>query len=118
LPGGDIEHADFERFASQFAQQHAWLPAPHARRYARAYGTRATRVIGAARSLTDLGHAFAPGLYEAELRYLRETEWATTAHDVLWRRSKLGLHVEPGTLDDVTREIDAWFARATSKQHA
>ncbi|GJH37417.1 glycerol-3-phosphate dehydrogenase [Paraburkholderia hospita] len=118
LPGGDIAHADFERFASQFAQQHAWLPAALARRYARAYGTRAERVIGAARSLADLGQQFAPGLYEAELRYLRETEWATTARDVLWRRSKLGLHVEPGTLESVTRDIDAWFARATTKQHA
>ncbi|MEM5368169.1 glycerol-3-phosphate dehydrogenase [Paraburkholderia azotifigens] len=118
LPGGDIARADFERFAAQFAQQHAWLPAALARRYARAYGTRAERVIGDARSLADLGQQFAPGLYEAELRYLRETEWATTAHDVLWRRSKLGLHVERGTLDSVTRDIDAWFARATSKQHA
>ena len=71
-----------------------------------------------ARSLLDLGQQFAPGLYEAELRYLRETEWATTARDVLWRRSKLGLHVEPGTLENVTRDIDAWFARATTKQHA
>jgi len=118
LPGGEIAHADFERFASQFAQQHAWLPAALARRYARAYGTRAERVIGAARSLADLGQQFAPGLYETELRYLRETEWATTARDVLWRRSKLGLHVEPGTLENVTRDIDAWFARATTRQHA
>jgi glycerol-3-phosphate dehydrogenase len=118
LPGGDIARADFEGFAAQFAQQHSWLPAALARRYARAYGTRAERVIGNARSLADLGQQFAPGLYEAELRYLRETEWATTAQDILWRRSKLGLHVEPGTLENVTRDIDAWFARAGAKQHA
>ncbi|MBP0592420.1 glycerol-3-phosphate dehydrogenase [Paraburkholderia sp. LEh10] len=118
LPGGDIADADFERFASQFGQRHAWLPADLARRYARAYGTRAERVVGTARATGDLGHQFAPGLYEAELRYLRETEWATTAHDVLWRRSKLGLHVEPDMLDGITRDIDAWFARAGSKQHA
>jgi glycerol-3-phosphate dehydrogenase len=118
LPGGDIAHADFERFSTQFAQKHAWLPAELARRYARAYGTRAERVIGTARSLAELGQPFAPGLHEAELRYLRDIEWATTAHDVLWRRSKLGLHVEPDTLERVTREIDAWFALATSKQHA
>jgi glycerol-3-phosphate dehydrogenase len=75
-------------------------------------------VIGAARSLDDLGQQFAPGLYEAELRYLRETEWATTAHDVLWRRSKLGLHVEPGTLETVTQRIDSWFGRTIPTQHA
>ncbi|TAL94921.1 MAG: glycerol-3-phosphate dehydrogenase [Paraburkholderia sp.] len=112
LPGGDIANAGFERFAAQFQQQHAWLPADLAHRYARAYGTRAAYVVGHARGLDDLGHAFAPGLYEAELRYLRDTEWARCAHDVLWRRSKLGLHlIGSGRLDVVTREIDAWFAR-------
>ncbi len=113
LPGGDIANADFEGFAARFQQQYAWLPADLARRYARAYGTRAARVVGDAGSIADLGYVFAPGLYEAELRYLRETEWARSAHDVLWRRTKLGLHVEPGTLDAVTRDIDAWFARET-----
>jgi glycerol-3-phosphate dehydrogenase len=117
LPGGDIAEADFERFTAQFQQQHAWLPASLARRYARAYGTRAARVVGHAGSLAELGYAFAPDLYEAELRYLRETEWARSAHDVLWRRTKRGLHVESGTLDAVTRDIDAWFARETPAQH-
>jgi glycerol-3-phosphate dehydrogenase len=117
LPGGDIAHADFASFAKQFAQHHPWLPARLAQRYARAYGTRAVRVTGDARSLADLGHAFTSDLYEAELRYLREVEWARTAYDVLWRRTKLGLHVEPGTLDAVSREIDAWFARETPAQH-
>ncbi|MBN3820538.1 glycerol-3-phosphate dehydrogenase, partial [Paraburkholderia sp. Se-20369] len=54
----------------------------------------------------------APGIHEAELRYLRDVEWATRAQDVLWRRSKLGLHVAPGTLDAVTAALDAWFAAA------
>ena len=110
LPGGDIALARFEPFADAFAQRHAWLPAPLARRYARAYGTRASRVVGDATSLDGLGKAIAPGLYEAELRYLRDTEWATCAQDVLWRRSKLGLHVEPGTMNAVTAAIDGWFA--------
>ncbi|MFC0690672.1 glycerol-3-phosphate dehydrogenase [Paraburkholderia humisilvae] len=117
LPGGDIAHADFARYAAQFEQHHPWLPAPLAHRYARAYGTRAARVIGEARSLADLGHAFTPDLYEAELRYLREVEWARSAYDVLWRRTKLGLHVEPGTLDAVSRDIDAWLARETPARH-
>ncbi|WP_206997409.1 glycerol-3-phosphate dehydrogenase [Trinickia mobilis] len=111
LPGGDIAHARFEPFAARFAAEHPWLPAELARRYARAYGTRAARVIGNAKSLADLGHAFAPGLYESELRYLRDHEWAKSAHDVLWRRSKLGLHLEAGTPDAVRADIDQWFAR-------
>ncbi|MGF6600418.1 glycerol-3-phosphate dehydrogenase [Paraburkholderia sp. GAS448] len=110
LPGGDIANANFERFAAQFQQQHAWLPPELARRYARSYGTRATQITGDAHSVADLGQAFAPGIYEAELRYLRDTEWACTAYDVLWRRSKLGLHLaEPGMREAVSRDIDAWF---------
>jgi glycerol-3-phosphate dehydrogenase len=118
LPGGDIAHADFERFLAEFRQQHAWLPADLAHRLARAYGTRAQHVIGNARSLAELGRAFAPGLYEAELIYLRDTEWARSAQDVLWRRSKLGLHAGPGALDSITDEIDAWFAHEPARQSA
>ncbi|AOJ63717.1 glycerol-3-phosphate dehydrogenase [Burkholderia ubonensis] len=117
LPGGDIANAKFDAFAAQFAARHPWLPAELARRYARAYGTRAERVVGNAKSLAELGAAIAPGIHEAELRYLRDVEWATRAQDVLWRRSKLGLHVAPGTLDAVTAALDAWFA-ATHAQHA
>ncbi|KVE44997.1 glycerol-3-phosphate dehydrogenase [Burkholderia sp. BDU5] len=112
LPGGDIADARFAPFAATFAKRHPWLPAALARRYARAYGTRAERVIGRAKSLAELGAELAPGLHEAELRYLRDAEWATCADDVLWRRSKLGLHVAPGTLDTVTAVLDAWFGAA------
>ncbi|KVK90558.1 glycerol-3-phosphate dehydrogenase [Burkholderia ubonensis] len=117
LPGGDIANAKFDAFAAQFAARHPWLPAELARRYARAYGTRAERVVGNAKSLAELGAAIVPGIHEAELRYLRDVEWATRAQDVLWRRSKLGLHVAPGTLDAVTAALDAWFAAAHA-QHA
>ncbi|KWC13924.1 glycerol-3-phosphate dehydrogenase [Burkholderia ubonensis] len=117
LPGGDIANAKFDAFAAQFAARHPWLPAELARRYARAYGTRAERVVGNAKSLAELGAAIAPGIHEVELRYLRDVEWATRAQDVLWRRSKLGLHVAPGTLDAVTAALDAWFAAAHA-QHA
>ena len=120
LPGGDIAGSNFKRFLAQFQQQYPWLPAALAHRYARAYGTRAPKLIGTARSLDDLGQTFTPGLYESELRYLRDIEWARSSKDVLWRRSKLGLHVEPGTLERVAGEIDAWFARepAAAGQHA
>ncbi|TCW82114.1 glycerol-3-phosphate dehydrogenase [Burkholderia sp. SRS-46] len=112
LPGGDIADAKFDAFAAQFAKRHPWLPAALARRYARAYGTRAERMVGSATSLAGLGAEIAPGIHEAELRYLRDVEWATRAQDVLWRRSKLGLHVAPGTLDAVTAALDTWFAAA------
>jgi glycerol-3-phosphate dehydrogenase len=112
LPGGDIADAQFDAFAARFANDHAWLPTRLANRYARAYGTRAQRVIGAARSLEDMGPELAPGLFERELFYLSETEWAQCADDVLWRRSKLGLHLAPGTLDAARASLDAWFTRS------
>jgi glycerol-3-phosphate dehydrogenase len=58
-----------------------------------AYGTRAEEVIGEAKSLEDFGRDFGAGLTEAEVTYLAEKEWAKSADDVLWRRSKLGLRV-------------------------
>jgi glycerol-3-phosphate dehydrogenase len=117
LPGGDLSayigkpqrpDTDFERFVSELLRRHAWLPAALARRLARAYGSRIERVIGDARSLIDLGVEVAPGLYEAELYYLRREEWATYARDILWRRSKLGLHYTPGQQEQVTQ----WLAQA------
>jgi glycerol-3-phosphate dehydrogenase len=68
------------------------------------------RIVGSAKGLTDLGREVAPGLYESELRYLRDYEWARTAEDVMWRRSKLGLHLPAGTLDTARAALDAWFA--------
>ncbi len=69
-----------------------FLSEAHARRLVRAYGTRVERVLGPARRMADLGPCLGADLTAAEVRYLMEREWAQTADDVLWRRSKLGLH--------------------------
>lgn len=95
LPGGDLPNGDFETFASQQARRYPWLPDHMLRRFAHAYGTRMDRVIGAANHIGDLGHHYGGCIYDAELRYLIEHEWAMTAEDVLWRRTKLGLHCNP-----------------------
>ncbi len=87
LPGGDITPVFNERLAA-LAQ---WVPAPLLARLARAYGTRIDAVIGGAASLDALGRHFGAGLYEAEARYLVETEFARTAEDIMWRRTKLGI---------------------------
>jgi glycerol-3-phosphate dehydrogenase len=101
LPGGDLSgwvgtsgrpDLDFEGFVSEVGRRYPWLEPPHARRMARAYGARIEHVMP--QSEAGMGEEVAPGLYEAELHYLRNEEWATSAEDVLWRRSKLGLHVD------------------------
>ena len=95
LPGGDIANADFETFATEQARRYSWLPAAMVRRLCRAYGTRIARVIGDARGVNDLGRNFGADLTQREVDYLKDQEWAATAEDVLWRRSKLGLHMRP-----------------------
>ncbi|GAB4143818.1 MAG: glycerol-3-phosphate dehydrogenase [Sphingomonadales bacterium] len=107
LPGGDIAGAQFDGFARDMAARYPWLGAALSQRLARAYGTRMTRLIGAAKSLADLGRDFGAGLTEAELDYLRRHEWATCAEDILWRRSKLGLHMTASQRDTVAD----WFNR-------
>jgi glycerol-3-phosphate dehydrogenase len=113
-PGDDIADADFARLFKGIKQQYAWLPDNLAHRYAHAYGTRLSNLVGKAKSLADLGERLAPSLYEAELHYLRDHEWATRADYVLWRRSKLGLHIARPHLDGTVRRIGQWFISETA----
>jgi glycerol-3-phosphate dehydrogenase len=93
LPGGDMPRGEIEAYIGDFSARHPFVPLDTARRLVRAYGTRAEEVIGNAKSRDDLGRDFGAGFSEAEVRYLVQKEWAKSADDVLWRRSKLGLRV-------------------------
>ena len=79
----------------------------HARRLTRLYGTRARVLLGLARSQADLGQHFGGDLFEAEVRYLMQHEWATTAEDVLWRRTKRGLRMSKEQAAALDRYIGA-----------
>jgi glycerol-3-phosphate dehydrogenase len=116
LPGGDLRAwlgaaapaandvvATFDRFVAALAIRHPSLQPPLVHRLARAYGTRAEALLK-----EGLGREIAPQVFEGELAYLRRVEWARTGEDVLWRRSKLGLHLQAGERDAVT----AWVADA------
>jgi len=114
LPGGDLSawigkpqrpDTDFERLVQVVQKRYAYLPEPLARRLSRAYGAHISRVLGAAVTMADLGAEVAPGLFEIELRYLQREEWALAAEDVLWRRSKLGLHYSAAQ----RAQVSAWF---------
>jgi glycerol-3-phosphate dehydrogenase len=100
LPGGDIFDA-FNIYVGQLAQ---WMPAPLLIRLSRAYGTRLPRLLDGAKSIDELGRDFGAGLFQAEVRYLLAHEFAHTADDILWRRTKLGLH-----MSDAEREAVAEF---------
>ena len=102
LPGGDFSgwigklqrpDTDFERMVAAVRRRYGWLAPAAARRLTHAYGSRVDRVLQA--SARAMGAEVAPGLTESELHYLCREEWACDADDVLWRRSKLGLHYTP-----------------------
>jgi glycerol-3-phosphate dehydrogenase len=107
LPGGDLPAGGFAVFSSAMGRRYPWLGATLRQRYARAYGTRIDRLLQGARGPSDLGVEVLPGLYARELEYLWRHEWARTAEDVLWRRSKLGLHLAP----ESAATLDAWMQR-------
>jgi glycerol-3-phosphate dehydrogenase len=103
LPGGELDVSAITALTAELQRSHPFLSAVHANRLARAYGTRAAKVLGSAKSMTDLGVWFGATLTESEVRYLMSNEWARTAEDVVWRRSKLGLRLsaaEVAALDD------------------
>ncbi len=107
LPGGDFPMEGFPALLEGYVKRWPGLPPPMLERLARAYGTLTPNVLGNARTPDDLGRCFGADLYEAELRHLIENEWAQTAADVLWRRSKLGLRVSP----EEARALDAHMRR-------
>jgi glycerol-3-phosphate dehydrogenase len=96
LPGGDFPQTGFDALVKSLTVAYPFLDARLARRLARLYGTCAQKLLGDARSLADLGRDFGADLYEAEVRYLARHEWALAAEDVLWRRTKRGLHFDAG----------------------
>lgn len=114
LPGGDLFGErpskrgilEFDGWLAALLQEYPWLPAALATRYARAYGTRARTLLAGCGALADLGQEIVPGLFAAEANYLINHEWARCAADMLWRRSKLGLHLPPGS----AAVLDAWIA--------
>ena len=95
LPGGDFPVEGFEALVETIAAARPWLPRKLARRLVRAYGTRTEALLKGAGAMADLGRVFGADLTEREVVYLMAQEWAASADDVLFRRSKLGLRLSP-----------------------
>ncbi len=94
LPGGDFSVNGLPALADDFVRRYRWLSQAEARRLARSYGARARDILGEAKDRAALGRDFGATLSEAEVRYLMREEFAETAEDVVWRRSKLGLRLD------------------------
>lgn len=94
LPGGDIGYDAVETHIINLQHKYSFLKPANIRRLFRAYGTEVESILGDARFAADLGDAIGP-LTVKEIDHLKSREWAVTADDILWRRSKLGLHMKP-----------------------
>ncbi len=90
-----------------------WLGAEIADRIARCYGTRVADMLGDAADLSDLGRDFGAGLYQREVAYLVAQEWAETADDILWRRTKLGLVMSAGG----AAALSGWLSENSLSRH-
>jgi glycerol-3-phosphate dehydrogenase len=107
LPGGDIGSDDFVAWRESLKSSYAWLPAELSARLGDAYGSRVHTLLEHCHSMADLGAHFGGGLHQREVEFLMEREWARSADDILWRRSKLGLRlnaVQVQALDSFVRE--------------
>ena len=103
LPGGDFPIDGYDAQVAILIATHPYLPRQQAQRLVRSYGTLAADILKGTEKMTDLGHDFGGGLSEREVNYLRTHEWAQTADDILWRRSKLGLHLDENQQSALTK---------------
>ena len=98
LPGGEFEPQDTPRVTADLARDYPFLGDAWAQRMIRHYGLEAREILGAAKSAPDLGQDFGATLSEAEVIWLMDKEWARSAEDVVWRRTKLGLRLDADQL--------------------
>ncbi|MET0707959.1 MAG: glycerol-3-phosphate dehydrogenase [Tardiphaga sp.] len=106
LPGGDFDVSALDALVAELQRDYPFLAPMHANRLAHAYGTRAQKMLGQAKTPADLGQAFGGTLTEREVKYLISNEFALTAEDIVWRRSKLGLRMSAAEI----AALDDWIA--------
>lgn len=106
LPGGDIPNNNITTFTQQLRQQHNTLPSALLERYAKSYGTLCASILEGVSDVSDLGECVGDQLFEREINYLIEHEWAQTTDDILWRRTKLGLTITEQEINKLQKIID------------
>ncbi|MWB76837.1 glycerol-3-phosphate dehydrogenase [Pseudooceanicola sp. 216_PA32_1] len=114
LPGGNFPVDGFDALVAGLRADYGFLDAFWARRLARAYGTEAREILGRAQTPAALGRDFGATLTEAEVKWMMTHEFARTAEDVIWRRTKLGLRLKP----EQVQALDGWMAAQRSAKPA
>ena len=108
LPGGYFPVDGVASLIQELRETYPFLDDFWARRLIRAYGTEARLILGDAKSIGDMGKAFAVTLRESNMVWLMDKEYARTAEDVVWRRSRLGLRMSKSEI----AELDTWMTNA------
>ena len=101
LIGGDFDGMGFDEYFARQRKLYPWLPVKILTRYLRNYGTRMDFILSDKEELSQLGKHYGDGIYQAEIDYLVTCEWAISAEDIIWRRSKLGLHISEKTIQNI-----------------
>ena len=114
LPGGDMPAGGLAACERDLAARYPGLPGELRRALLHRHGTRASRVLGEAKSAAELGTHFGHTLYAAEVDYLVAVEWARSAEDVLWRRTKCGLHLSAEQRDSVAAYLREQYGQEDS----
>ena len=107
LPGGEFPYDGIEALVAKTRRSRPFLSEEHARRWCAPTGRASSACSGRHGGCEDLGPCLGADLTAAEVRYLMEREWAQTADDVLWRRSKLGLRFSPEERERLARFMAA-----------
>lgn len=111
LTGGDFKVEEFDSIVADVQAKYAFLEPTLAWRLVRSYGTRALQLLGDAKTVEDMGPQFGGSLTGREVEYLMQNEWAQTAQDVVWRRSKLGIRLS----EDQIANLDKWMRNSSDE---
>jgi glycerol-3-phosphate dehydrogenase len=114
LPGGGVSYNAVTQEVTRLQEKYSFLKSQNVLRLFRAYGSDVETILGEARFAADLGKWFGP-LCEREIEHLTRNEWAVTADDILWRRSKLGLHLRKEEIDALRAHMEGAEASAAKK---
>lgn len=109
LPGGDIPNSDFDGFLKSARSRYPWLDDAVLSDYCRNYGTGIHNILENCHQINDLGENFGGGLYEREVVFLINQEWASCAQDIIWRRSKKGLKLSYSEVKHLQRWLDEYI---------
>jgi glycerol-3-phosphate dehydrogenase len=109
LPGGDIDVDGQLDLQNKLQKKYPFLTQETIKRLVRSYGTISFNILGDAEHIDSLGKHFGSSLYEREVAYLIQEEWARTSYDILFRRSKLGLSFSKDEIKNLDQYLDDFF---------